>query len=114
MFGFATLLAAGAIGGAALLAGINQQTTEPGPRTIVVAQDGSGDVATITEGVALAVDGDTVLIRPGVYAESVLVEEDITLTGDGPREAVIVEGPRRRAGSRHASTAALLVRASGQ
>ena len=91
MFGFATLLAAGAIGGAALLAGVTQQQAEPGSRTIVVAQDGSGDVVTITEGVALAVDGDTVLIRPGVYVESVLITADITLTGDGPREGVIVE-----------------------
>lgn len=90
MFGFATLLAAGAIGGAALLAGISQQDT--GPRTIVVAQDGSADVTTIAAGVELAVDGDTVLVRPGVYPESVVIDEEITLAGDGPREEVIVEG----------------------
>jgi parallel beta-helix repeat protein len=90
MFGFATLLAAGAIGGAALLAGISRQ--DAGPRTIVVAQDGQGDATTIAEGVALAVDGDMVLIRPGVYPESVVVDKAITLAGDGPRGEVIVEG----------------------
>lgn len=93
MFGFATLLAAGAIGGAALMAGINQQTAEPTGRTIVVAQDGSGDVLTITEGVALALDGDTVLVRPGVYEESVVITADITLAGEGPREEAILETP---------------------
>jgi nitrous oxidase accessory protein NosD len=92
MHGFAALLAAGTIGGAALLAGVNEQEQEPAGRAIVVAQDGSGDVATITEGVALAVDGDTVLVRPGVYPERVVITADITLQGDGPREEVIVEG----------------------
>lgn len=92
MFGFATLLAAGAIGGAVLLAGINEQEQEPAGRTIVVAQDGSGDATTITEGVAISVDGDTVLVRPGVYQESPVVSTAITIKGDGPREAVIVEG----------------------
>lgn len=89
MFGFAALMAAGALGGAALLATMQQ---DAGPRTIVVAQDGSGDVTTIGEGVALADDGDTVLIGPGTYHEQVTVTEGITLKGDGPREAVVLEG----------------------
>lgn len=60
---------------------------------IVVAQDGSGDHTTITEAVAVAEDGDTVLVRPGTYIEAVVVEADITLAGDGPVEDIIVEAP---------------------
>lgn len=60
---------------------------------IVVASDGSGDYTTIAEAVAEADDGDTVLVRPGTYVEAVIVEEDITLAGDGPVEEVIVEAP---------------------
>ena len=49
----------------------------------MVAQDGSGTVTTIAEGVAMAQDGDTVLVKPGTYHESVAITEDITLRGDG-------------------------------
>lgn len=50
---------------------------------IVVAQDGSGDHTTITGAIAVAGDGDTVLVRPGTYVEAIIVEADITLKGDG-------------------------------
>ena len=90
MFGFGALLMAGALGAGALVVGVNQQ--ESGPPPIVVAQDGSGDVLTIAEGVARAVDGDTVLVRPGTYTESVLIDKDITIRGDGDRAAITIEG----------------------
>ena len=60
---------------------------------IVVAQDGSGTVTTITEAVAMAQDGDTILVRPGTYAEAVIIEQDVTLMGDGPAEEIVVEAP---------------------
>ena len=63
----------------------------PGPATIVVAPDGSGDYLTITEAVAAAQDGDTVLVKPGTYLESVLIDTDITLKGDGPAGSVVIE-----------------------
>lgn len=52
------------------------------PRTIVVDPDGSGDATTVTEGIALADDGDIVLLRPGEYVEDVIVDKRITLRGD--------------------------------
>ena len=65
---------------------------------IVVAQDGSGTVRTITEAVAMAADGDTILVKPGTYLGSIAITEDITLRGDGDRKAVVLEfaadGPR--------------------
>ena len=66
---------------------------------IVVAQDGSGTVRNITEAVAMAVDGDTILVKPGTYLESIAITKDITLRGDGDRAAVILDfaasGPTR-------------------
>ncbi len=40
-------------------------------QTITVKQDGTGDYITIQEGVNASVDGDTVLVYPGVYYENV-------------------------------------------
>lgn len=75
------VLAAGAVvTGASLLPGT----------TIVVAQDGSGDVTTITEAVAMAEDGHTILVKPGTYAESIAIQKDITLRGDGERGSVVI------------------------
>jgi len=59
--------------------------------TIVVDPDGSGTVTTITEAVAMAEDGDTILVRPGVYDESIVLDKDVTIRGDGDRADVIIE-----------------------
>lgn len=91
MTSWMTLLASGVLGWA-LLAGSGAQ---PGTvaRTILVAQDGSGDATTIAGGVAMAADGDTVLVRPGTYRERVVVETDIEIRGAGGRDEVVVEAP---------------------
>lgn len=69
---------------------------------LIVAADGSGDYSSINDAVAAAEDGDTVMVRPGLYAESVTIDKDITLAGDGPREDIVVvapaEGPTRDVG----------------
>lgn len=65
----------------------------PGPRTIVVAQDGSGEFMTIAEAVAVAQDGDTVQVRPGTYAEQVTITADITLQGDADDRSLVVIAP---------------------
>jgi len=71
-----TILATGAVvAGASLVA----------TPAIVVTQDGSGTYRTITDAVAVAQDGETVLVRPGTYLESIAITEDITLRGDGGR-----------------------------
>ena len=62
-----------------------------GPGAIVVAQDGSGTHETITEAVAAASEGDTVLVRPGTYTESIAIDKDITVRGDGDRSAIVLE-----------------------
>ena len=66
-------------------------TKEPG--TLVVAQDGSGEYGTISDAVAAAEDGDTILVRPATYVESIRIDKDITLRGDGDREDVVITSP---------------------
>jgi len=58
--------------------------------THMVSADGSGDFATISEAVAAAQDGDTIVVRPGTYAEAIVIDKDITLTGDGPRDEIVI------------------------
>jgi len=72
---------------------------EPGPRRWrlmplihVVAQDGTGDFATITEAIRAARAGDVILIRAGTYDESVSVGRDVTISGDGDRAGVTIDG----------------------
>ena len=62
-----------------------------GGATHVVAADGSADFTTIQAAVEAAAAGDTIAIQPGTYAESVTIDKDLTVAGDGPREAIVVE-----------------------
>ncbi|MFV2063827.1 MAG: pectinesterase family protein, partial [Chloroflexota bacterium] len=59
--------------------------------THIVAADGSGDFSTIGEAVDAAAEGDTILVKPGTYTEAIVIDKDITISGDGPREDIIVE-----------------------
>ena len=52
---------------------------------LTVATDGSADYDTITAAIEAAGDGDTNRIAPGTYAESLRIEKDITLSGEGDR-----------------------------
>jgi hypothetical protein len=60
---------------------------------IIVAQDGSGTCATITEAGAAANDGDTMMVRPGTYTEAVEIDRDINVRGDGDVAAIILVAP---------------------
>ena len=83
------LLAAGAIvGGASLLAGRRAR--------LVVDPDDPNAYQTISDAVAAAVDGDTVLVKPGTYPKSVAIRSDITVQGDGERGSVVVSVRGRR------------------
>lgn len=56
-----------------------------------------GDAATISEAVAATKEGDTVLVSPGVYRETVLIRTSgITLRGTD-RNDVVIDGEVRRA-----------------
>jgi hypothetical protein len=59
---------------------------------ILVDASGAGTVETIAEAVAMAKDGDTVRVMPGIYPEPVAIDKDITIEGDpgSEREAIVV------------------------
>jgi len=61
-----------------------------GGATLSVAADGSGDHASIGKAVAAAADGDTIHVGPGVYQEALLIDKDVTITGDGPRKDIVI------------------------
>jgi hypothetical protein len=50
-------------------------------------------VTTIAEGVELAGYGDTILVRPGIYVESVIIAEDVRLIGDGHPDEIVITAP---------------------
>lgn len=61
------------------------------PTDLVVTPDGSGDFVSVSEAVDAARHGDTVLVRPGVYRESVEVTKAIEIRGDGERDEIMFE-----------------------
>jgi hypothetical protein len=63
--------------------------------SIVVDQSGGGDFSTITEAVAAARDGDSILVRPGIYAEAITIDKDLRLEGDAPRDQIVIMAPQR-------------------
>ena len=61
--------------------------------THVVAADGSGDFETIQAAVDAAVAGDTIAILPGTYTEAIVIDKDLILFGEGPREEIVLTAP---------------------
>jgi hypothetical protein len=87
------LLFAGVLVPGILLGPEEDGATGEAAATVLVAQDGSGDHETITDAVGASADGDTILVRPGTYVESVLIDKDITLRGDGDRGEIVIRSP---------------------
>jgi parallel beta-helix repeat protein len=60
------------------------------PRQLIVGADGSAIFGTIGAALAVAVDGDVILVRPGEYRESLVIDKSVTIQGHGPRERIVV------------------------
>lgn len=65
-----------------------------GPRTLIVDPADPAAYATIGRAVSDAQDGDTVLIRPGIFEERVAISRDIVVAGDGRPGTVVVRAAR--------------------
>jgi hypothetical protein len=63
-----------------------------GPRTIVVALDGTGDYVSLQEAVDAAKMGDTVFVKPGQYPQDVTIhsKEKINFVGAGMDQVTIL------------------------
>ena len=64
--------------------------TSAAPASLVVSLDGSGDSLTLTEAIRRARPGARLLVRPGVYEEGLVIDKEIEIVGDGPREEIVV------------------------
>ncbi|MFE9853130.1 right-handed parallel beta-helix repeat-containing protein [Streptomyces sp. NPDC005576] len=63
-------------------------------QVLTVDQNGSGGFASIGEALARARSGAVISVRPGRYAESLVISTRVTLVADGPRGSVEI-CPRR-------------------
>ncbi|MFX0212178.1 MAG: hypothetical protein ACFFDT_39760, partial [Candidatus Hodarchaeota archaeon] len=59
-------------------------------KTIIVDQTGNGDYIQINEAITNSSDGDTIIVKAGVYVESVNIYKAITIIGEGPDVTTIV------------------------
>jgi serine/threonine protein kinase len=64
---------------------------DTGPATLHVGQTGRARFRTIGAALEAASPGDRILIRPGLYSESLLLEKSVQLLGRGKPEEVIVQ-----------------------
>ncbi len=64
----------------------------PGPRTLVVALDGTGDYSSLQEAVDAAKKGDTVFVKAGHYTQDVTIhsKEKIRFVGAGADKVTIL------------------------
>jgi nitrous oxidase accessory protein NosD len=62
-----------------------------GAQELVVAAAGGGQYRTLHEAVAAAAPGARILVRPGRYAGSVVVDRPLELLGQGPASEIVVE-----------------------
>ncbi len=61
---------------------------------VIVSRTGNGDYTSINEAIRNVAAGAQILVKPGVYDESVLLDKFVEITGDGLREEIVVTGRR--------------------
>ncbi len=66
-------------------------TTTRTPSSIVVSAAGDGDYASINEALRAARTGACLLVRPGLYSESVSIDKQVEIIADGARADIIIE-----------------------
>jgi hypothetical protein len=62
-------------------------------RALTVSQDGRAGFTSISAAVRAAKNGAAIVVRPGIYHESVVIDKDITLTGEGVMQSIVLESP---------------------
>jgi hypothetical protein len=62
-----------------------------GPAPIIVCAGGTGQYRTLREALNVAPVGVRILVRPGRYLEGLTLNRKVEITGDGPRDRIIIE-----------------------
>ncbi len=60
-------------------------------QSLVVSQHGDGQYITISEAMQTALPGAFILVKAGVYTESLVLDKNIEIIGNGPKEQIILE-----------------------
>lgn len=63
----------------------------PPAKIIVVSQERGSQYRSIGEAIQSADTGTHILVRPGLYRESLVIDKSVGISGDGPVEKIIVE-----------------------
>lgn len=79
---------------------------ETGP-VIIVAQYGGGEYTTITEALRAARAGHRIVVRPGLYRESLLLTFPVEIAGEGEPEEIVVESMGTPCVTMHTDVAAV-------
>ena len=66
----------------------------PAPGSLIVSATGGGDYQTINEALRHAAPGARMLVRPGWYDESVVLNQSVEIIGDGRREDIVLTSAR--------------------
>jgi parallel beta-helix repeat protein len=91
--GSARSVGSSATRGDAAAAGVQRQdTTRTEPPTYVVDAYQRGDFVSVCAAIEAANPGDRILVRPGLYEESLLVDKPLEIIGDGPLEDIEIRG----------------------
>ncbi len=75
----------------------HRPTPKTEPPTLVVDALHRGDHPTLTAALAAAKPGDRILVRPGFYRESVVIDKPVEIIGDGELGEVVIEGSQNDA-----------------
>jgi F-box protein 11 len=62
------------------------------PPTCIVDPRTAGAFGTVREAIAAVSSGGRVLVRPGQYRESLVIEKSLEIVGDGDRSDIVLEG----------------------
>ncbi len=64
---------------------------KPDPPTVVVDAWHRGDYATITQAIKAVKPGTRILVRPGLYRESIVIDKTVEILGDGNKDDIVIE-----------------------
>jgi pectin methylesterase-like acyl-CoA thioesterase len=56
-----------------------------------VAQTGGGDFRSIAKALSAVPEGATIKVRPGLYRESLVLDKDVEIIGEGERAEIVLE-----------------------
>ncbi|BAY92133.1 MULTISPECIES: right-handed parallel beta-helix repeat-containing protein [unclassified Tolypothrix] len=59
--------------------------------TLTVSSNGLGDYKTISEAIKNAQPGNQILVNPGFYQESLIIDKPLKIIGDGPVSNIVIE-----------------------